>query len=180
MTHNSYNKNFLLTKIKSYFILLKHVQFLVLETPLLSKKYIRIPSFLRIKKLQNSLVLSKNNNLKFNTLLSVWLKFFLKPFKKHLLLKGLGFKGVIITDSSTEKAVLELKLGFSHFIKLPLDLKKFKISLNNNLLTVEGFNPHEVGNFLEKIKKLKSIDNYKGKGFWYKNEVRILKEIKKI
>ena len=51
--------------------------------------------------------------------------------------------------------------------------------MNNNILTAEGFEPDNIGNFLEKIRKLKKIDSYKGKGFWYKNESRVLKEIKK-
>jgi len=50
----------------------------------------------------------------------------------------------------------------------------------NNVLTVEGFESYKVGNFLEKVRKLKKFDSYKGKGFWYKNEARTLKEIKKM
>ena len=45
--------------------------------------------------------------------------------------------------------------------------------------SLEGFDPVAVGNFATKIKSLKFPDTYKGKGFWYKNEVKVLKEIKK-
>ena len=93
-----------------------------------------------------------------------------------MILKGLGFKGNISSDN----LFLELKLGFSHILKVPLDSKELKVSMNNNLLTVEGFDADKVGNFLEKTRKLKKFDSYKGKGFWYKNESRTLKEIKKM
>jgi ribosomal protein L6P/L9E len=51
--------------------------------------------------------------------------------------------------------------------------------VNKNILTFEGFDPVAVGNFANKVRSLKFPDVYKGKGFWYKNEVRSLKEIKK-
>jgi ribosomal protein L6P/L9E len=44
---------------------------------------------------------------------------------------------------------------------------------------VEGFEAYKVGNFLKKLRNLKAPDIYKGKGFWYKNEIKIFKEIKK-
>jgi ribosomal protein L6P/L9E len=37
----------------------------------------------------------------------------------------------------------------------------------------------KVGNFANKIKSYRLPDSYKGKGIWYKNEVKILKEVKK-
>ena len=45
--------------------------------------------------------------------------------------------------------------------------------------SVEGFDKVTVGNFVNKIRNLKFPDSYKGKGFWYKNEVIKLKEINK-
>ena len=169
------NKVSLPTKLKIYFIFVKNTTLLVIQTPYLTKKYIQIPRFLNIIKSENFLNLESNKKQNFNNFFSLWLKKFSKPFKKQLILKGLGFKGNIIDNS-----ILELKLGFSHIIKVMLDFKELKISMNNNILTVEGFESDKVGNFLEKVKKLKPIDNFKGKGFWYKNESRNLKEIKKL
>jgi ribosomal protein L6P/L9E len=51
--------------------------------------------------------------------------------------------------------------------------------MNNTLLIAEGIEASTIGNFLKKIKNLKAPDSYKGKGFWYKNESKLLKEIKK-
>ena len=169
------NKLLLPNKLKIYFIFIKNTNLLVIETPYSTKKYIKIPRFSTLTKFEKSLEFECFKGNTFNNLLFLWLKKFSKPFKKQLILKGLGFKGNIVDNS-----VLELKLGLSHVIKVLLNFKELKVSMNNNLLTVEGFESYKVGNFLEKIKKLKRVDNYKGKGFWYKNESRTLKEIKKL
>lgn len=92
-----------------------------------------------------------------------------------MLLKGLGYKAVLKNDDS----VLELKIGYSHTISLPIKKDMLKIILDKNNLTVEGFDKVTVGNFVNKIRNLKFPDSYKGKGFWYKNEVIKLKEINK-
>ena len=107
--------------------------------------------------------------------MSNWLKNLEKPFKKQLLLKGLGFKAEVLNNSS----LLELKLGFSSLVKIKIPKEEVLVNVNNNILTLEGFDPVAVGNFANKIRMLKVPDAYKGKGFWYKNEVRSLKEIKK-
>ena len=78
-----------------------------------------------------------------------------------------------------DKKNLELKLGFSALITLPIPVEEVKVDVNKNIITLEGFDPVAVGNFATKIKSLKFPDAYKGKGFWGKNEVRVLKEIKK-
>ena len=175
MQENFVKKKLLPLKTKFYFVSVKNLNALVIETPFLTKKYIKLPLFLNLKKIGNYLHLKNLNNVKFDLLISSWLKGFVKPFKKQLILKGLGFKGSV----NNEGSLLELKLGFSHIVNVPLDTKKLKVSMNNNILTAEGFEPDNIGNFLEKIRKLKKIDSYKGKGFWYKNESRVLKEIKK-
>jgi hypothetical protein len=176
MFENFNNKLTLPSKIKLYFLLFKKIPILVVETPYFTKKYIKLPFFLKIKKLKNILVLENLIDMKFSNLIFSWFKKFAKPFKKQLILKGLGFKGSVLDNNS----LLELKLGFSHKLDILLNLKDIKVSMNNNILTAEGFESDKVGNFLQKIRKLKKFDSYKGKGFWYKNEQRSLKDIKKI
>ena len=90
-------------------------------------------------------------------------------------MKGLGFKADLTEDSKN----LELKLGFSVIKTLPIPTHEVRVNVNKNVLTFEGFDPVAVGNFATKVKSLKFPDAYKGKGFWDKNEVRALKEIKK-
>lgn len=170
------NKLILPSKIQLYFIVVKNQNILVVETLYLTKKYIKLSYFFTFKKLKNTLVFDNFKKKKFFNSLNSWFKKFNKPFKKQLILKGLGFKGNI----SNRGSFLEFKLGFSHIIKILLDSKELKFSMVNNVLTVKGFEASKVGNFLEKIRRLKRFDSYKGKGFWYKNESRTLKEIKKL
>jgi len=180
---NQYFKQILLPlKSQISFVLIKNEKVLVLKTLFNTQKYIKLPD-LHFYKKKNLLVLPEvATGAAFNTsqlnsvhFLSRWLKTFSKPIRKQLLLKGLGLRGSL----STDQRFLELKLGFSHLIKVSTALKELKISMTNTLLVVEGIESATVGNFLKKIRNLKTPDSYKGKGFWYKNESKILKEIKK-
>lgn len=105
-----------------------------------------------------------------------WLKRVLKPVIKKILLKGLGLKAFLSSDLKS----LELKLGFSHVVKLVIPEKKIlSVRIFKNLISASSFNILALSNFLYKIRSLKKPNIYKGKGVWYKNEVRILKTIKK-
>tara|TARA_B100000989_G_scaffold291573_1_gene266214 strand:- start:1693 stop:2232 length:540 start_codon:yes stop_codon:yes gene_type:complete len=163
------------------FVIINDSRLLLVNIPSYKKMYVAIPKGIKIHKKNNDLTLSckKNFNLdlfeKFHTFLLNWLKNLEKPFKKQLVLKGLGFKADVLNDSS----LLELKLGFSSLIKLKIPKNEVLVTVNKNILTLEGFDSVAVGNFANKIRSLKFPDAYKGKGFWYKNEVRSLKEIKK-
>jgi len=99
------------------------------------------------------------------------------PFLKKLLFKGLGLKAALLDVGSNK--VLELKLGFSHLIRIIIPQTKIGVKLIKNGLLVSGSDLVTVSNFLYKIKSLKLPNRYKGKGIWYKNEVIKLKEIKK-
>jgi ribosomal protein L6P/L9E len=98
-----------------------------------------------------------------------------KNFKKYLIIKGLGLRIRYVNKSH----LLKLKLGFSNLITI-LVPNNITIFRNKNLLIIEGNNPSNVGNFANLIRNLKYPDSYKGKGFWYKNEIRVLKPVKKI
>jgi ribosomal protein L6P/L9E len=143
--------------------------------------YISVSSFVSIFKEKEYLILKlkkKNKEGDFEKYVEFfkrWLRNAEKPFKKQLVLKGLGFKA----DVSKDKQKLELKLGFSAIITLPIPTDEVKVTINKNTISLEGFDPAAVGNFATKIKSLKFPDAYKGKGFWDRNEVRVLKEIKK-
>lgn len=145
--------------------------------------YLRIPVFIQCELKSKFLIFSTSilntfQIFQYYQLISQfqdYLKRVEKPFKKKLLLKGLGYKAVLKNDDS----VLELKIGYSHTISLPIKKDMLKIILDKNNLTVEGFDKVTVGNFVNKIRNLKFPDSYKGKGFWYKNEVIKLKEINK-
>jgi len=180
---NYINKLNLLSKTDIFFMTLDKKNLLVTCTPTSKKKYIEIPFCIDILKEEDFLILNLNSDSnecsfifnKFFLLLSSWIKNLEKPFKKSLILKGLGFRITLGADST----YLELKLGFSHLIKVLIPTDEVKVSVIKNILIVEGFDPMHVGNFIERIRNLKFPDIYKGKGFWYKNEIISLKEIKK-
>ena len=169
------------SKSKFFFVIIKDSKFLVLDIPSYKKMYISVSPFVSISKKKEYLILKlkKKNKIedfeKYVGFFSRWLKNVEKSFKKQLVLKGLGFKA----DMSEDKKKLELKLGFSSVISVPIPTHEVKVNVNKNTLSLEGFDPVAVGNFATKIKSLKFPDTYKGKGFWYKNEVKVLKEIKK-
>jgi hypothetical protein len=117
----------------------------------------------------------KKEFTKFIITFSKWLKKFNKTYVRKVLLKGLGLK----VNLSSDFKILEFKLGFSHIIKVKIPLDKLNVKIIKNIISVTGFNLVTVGNFLYKIRALKSPNTYKGKGIWYKNEVRTLKAIKK-
>lgn len=146
-------------------------------------KYMILPFFIDFNKDHNTVSLklnveNSNNFLVLNQLYFSLLKClnsFEKPFKKRLILKGLGFRIGISEDLN----YLELKLGYSHILKIFIPRKYINVKIDKNYLTIEGFDKIKVGNFANQIRNLKHPDSYKGKGFWYKDEIKKLKEIKK-
>ena len=88
------------------------------------------------------------------------------------MLKGLGLKISFLEN------ILRLKLGFSHLIsiKIPFNVLIF---IKKNVITFESYDLSLIGNVATKIRGLKFPNSYKQKGFWYKNERRTLKHIKK-
>jgi ribosomal protein L6P/L9E len=167
--------------LKTYTFSLNH--FLILSFAG-TQFFLKVPS--------NTLLIKKKNLLVFDSpkfsfqalfiLRSFYLKilFFLKQtnffFCKKLYLKGLGFKVISIEQNN----VIVLKLGFSHFVQIKIPSKdQLTIYTNKNLILIEGLQKEKVGNFANKIKSFRLPDSYKGKGIWYKNETKILKEVKK-
>jgi large subunit ribosomal protein L6 len=168
----SYNKDFFLYLIKTNYVL-------VFSTDL-DKKYIHIPNYVNIviKDKNLEFVYDEKYEILFNqfsTTLDNCLKNFRRTYRKKLFLKGLGYR-VSISD---DKKVLMLKLGYSHTSFLDIPITRLNVKVNKNFITVEGCDAVEVGNFASKIRQLRRPDVYKGKGVWYKNEIKVLKELKK-
>lgn len=163
-------------KIKFSVYLIANKKFLVLTTKEQKSIFLLLPKYFVIKKINNFIKIKGKINLE-NVTFFKRLNFLLNKksiiIRKQLVLKGLGFK----MQKSLDNA-LELKLGFSHkiLLKIPNDLS---VNINKNKISIEGFNKNLVGNFIEKIRSLRIPDDYKGKGFWHKNENKILKAIKK-
>lgn len=84
-------------------------------------------------------------------------------FKKKLEIHGVGFGATLLGNQ------LELKLGFSHTIKIdiPADLK---VSIEKNIISVFGTDKQKVGQLCATVRALKKPDAYKGKGIRYQGE----------
>lgn len=89
-------------------------------------------------------------------------------YKKDLELVGVGYK------ASNQGQVLELSLGYSHsiFIALPneISLKTETPKGKNPLITLEGIDKELIGQVAAKIKSLRKVEPYKGKGVRFVGE----------
>ncbi len=86
-----------------------------------------------------------------------------KGFSKTLTIEGVGYR------AAKEGSSLNLVLGFSHPVKVPIpagiDLKTEK-----NTIIVFSANKDQVGMFTAQIRALKKPEPYKGKGIRYEKE----------
>jgi large subunit ribosomal protein L6 len=90
-------------------------------------------------------------------------------YKKELELVGVGYK------ASNQGQVLELALGYSHniFFALPesISLKTETPKGKNPLVTLEGIDKELVGQISAKIRSLRKVEPYKGKGVRFVGEI---------
>lgn len=109
----------------------------------------------------------------YDSLLKTHLKGITQKFKLHLILKGIGFKVQKL------ETTLLFKLGYSHEIEMAIPNDITVSVLTSNQLILYGFNWERITQFASKIKKLKRVEPYKGKGILLKNEKILRKEGKK-
>lgn len=83
-------------------------------------------------------------------------------FKQNLEIVGVGYKATVTNN------VLELSLGYSHglFLTLPQEVKAIAVTEKgkNPVVTLEGIDKELVGQVAAKIKSLRKVEPYKGKG----------------
>lgn len=83
-------------------------------------------------------------------------------YKQNLEIVGVGYKATVTNN------VLELSLGYSHglFVSLPEEIKAAAITEKgkNPVVTLEGIDKELVGQVAAKIKSLRKVEPYKGKG----------------
>lgn len=92
-------------------------------------------------------------------------------FSKVLEISGVGFR------AEDKGNIISLQLGFSHPVILDKP-KGLDIKIDpklQNVITISGPDKEAVGNFADKIKKLKLPEPYKGSGIKYQNE-RIIRK----
>lgn len=90
-------------------------------------------------------------------------------YKKELELVGVGYR------ASVQGNVLDLTLGYSHniFFQVPSEIK---VSADNPkgkspLVTLEGIDKQLVGQVAAKLRSLRKVEPYKGKGIRFVGEV---------
>ena len=87
-----------------------------------------------------------------------------EPFVKDLEIQGVGYRA----DVSGNK--LNLQLGFSHPIEIPIP-KGLSVSVDRNVIVkVEGISRQQVGQFAADLRSIRPPEPYKGKGIRYVGE----------
>lgn len=112
----------------------------------------------------------------FNTYLKLINNFYtwsLNSNSKVINLEGVGFK------FNLKNNYLLILLGFSHIIKVKIPLNIKLNLLSNKKLYLSCVNLCNLNSFVFKLKKLKKVDVYKGKGIFLEGEKFSKKEGKK-
>jgi len=91
-----------------------------------------------------------------------------KGYRKQMELIGVGYK------ASAQGNVLELSIGYSHniFLAVPSELKLQALQEKgqNPMIILEGIDKQLIGQVAAKIKSLRKVEPYKGKGIRYFGE----------
>tara|TARA_B100000886_G_C20383018_1_gene474773 strand:- start:807 stop:1346 length:540 start_codon:yes stop_codon:yes gene_type:complete len=96
-----------------------------------------------------------------------------KGYEKVLELVGVGYR------ASIKGSQLNLQLGYSHDINFDIP-EGIKISVEKQTtLTITGIDKQQVGSVASKLKTLRKIEPYKGKGVREKGQYILKKEGKK-
>ncbi len=85
-------------------------------------------------------------------------------FRKALEIEGVGYRAELKGKS------LNLLLGFSHPVEMPVP-EGLSVTMDGNTkLSIEGIDKQAVGQFAADIRKLRPPEPYKGKGIRYAGE----------
>lgn len=90
-------------------------------------------------------------------------------FKKNLEIIGVGYK------ATNQGNILELSLGFSHsiFMSVPSEISVVTAMEKgkNPMVSLEGIDKQLIGQVAAKIKSLRPVEPYKGKGVRFVGEL---------
>lgn len=181
MTLQIEDKNIWISEERRFFICEVSGERVAVLSCNLSYRYFVIPSYVSVCLKTDGFALSCNCNVdtdarsEFLNSMIGWIKESSKFFRSKLVLKGLGYKANV-SDNQKE---LNLKLGYSRIRTVLIPTTRIKVKTSKTMITVQGHNLSDVGNFAQRIRRLRQPDLYKGKGIWFQNESITLKEIKK-
>lgn len=94
------------------------------------------------------------------------------PFKKTLILNGVGYKVELKGKD------IHFVVGFSHPVSLPVP-EGITATVVKNVITIEGSDKQQVGQFAAVVRGIKPPEPYLGKGIKYDDEVILRKQGKK-
>ncbi len=94
------------------------------------------------------------------------------PYKKTLILNGVGYKVELKGKD------LHFVVGFSHPVSLAVPAG-ITATVAKNVITVEGADKQQVGQFAAEVRGVKPPEPYLGKGIKYDDEVILRKQGKK-
>ncbi len=121
---------------------------------------------------EDTLAVKRKNNTKFakslhgttRAIINNMVKGVSEGFKKELEVVGVGYKVQMKGKS------LDLNIGFSNPVKIPVP-ENLKVSLpSNTRITVEGIDKEKVGEFAASVRRIYPPEPYKGKGIRYLGE----------
>lgn len=129
-------------------------------------------------KVVSNILFIKSKNISLVMLYLKLLSFFFSGVQKEynffIELRGTGFKFEFFNF------FLKLKLGFSHDIKIKIYNSIKLILVKPTLLNIKHVDFQYLTEFCSKLKFLKKLDSYKGKGVCFKFDKKLLKEGKKV
>ena len=85
-------------------------------------------------------------------------------YSKKLFIEGVGYKWEV------QGKILNLSLGFSHPVRLPIP-EGLTVVVDKGALTISGFDKEVVGQFAANVRAQKKPEPYKGKGIRYEGEI---------
>ena len=93
--------------------------------------------------------------------------------------KGLGFNTKFIRSKLYTS--IEFKVGYSNVRHLLFSNNEINIKQKKKTktLSLQSIQLDKLGNYCKKIKNLRKINSYTGKGFWLKSDIVKLKKFKK-
>ena len=111
---------------------------------------------------------SKSKHGLYRSLISNMIDGVTNGYKKELELIGVGYR------ANLQGSVIDFTLGYSHNImfKLPEEVKAEVIAVKgkNPIVSLESFDKQLLGQVASKIKSLRTVEPYKGKGIRYLGE----------
>lgn len=96
-------------------------------------------------------------------------------YRMRVKMLGLGFK----CYKSKDLSILKIRAGFSHLVKVIVPKCIVSVKPSKSALVIESVDKTALGNFVNRILRVKPADSYKARGFSPRYRIRPLKIVKK-